>query len=153
MAYGLDHYIPDKIDKRRLEVEFENLYQNILWTTDKIEEEKTLNLKTKFLNCFKTYRKVNVPYQYKENVKNLSTNKNICLLKQDKGRGIVIMDQTKYVEKCLEILGSDNFIELQEDPTAQFETRVQTCLRKMKKRLGAATYSTIYPTASHNSMK
>ena len=69
-------------------------------------------------------------------------------MKQDKGRGIVIMDRTKYVEKCLGLLEGDKFIELQEDPTAKFETRVQTCLRKMKKRLGAATYSSIYPTAS-----
>ena len=27
LSYGLDHYIPNEIDKRRLEVEFENLYQ------------------------------------------------------------------------------------------------------------------------------
>ena len=40
LAYGLDHYIPDKIDKRKLEVEFENLYQNILWHADDIEEER-----------------------------------------------------------------------------------------------------------------
>ena len=58
------------------------------------------------------------------------------------------MDRTKYVDKCLNILQTDKFTELREDPTAKFESRVQNCLRKMKKRLGPQTYNTIYPTAS-----
>ncbi len=148
LAYGLDHYIPDKIDKRRLEVEFENVYQNILWNAKDIGEDKKLNIKTKFLSCFKNYGTIKTPYEYKETVKRLSKNQNICLLKQDKGRGIVIVDRSKYVEKCLDILQTDKFTELPTDPTAQFENRVQICLRKMKKRLGFATYNSIYPTAS-----
>ena len=148
LSYGLDHYIPDKLDKRRIEVEFENLYQNILWNAKDIGEQEKQNLKTKFLGCFRDYGKINAPYEYKDTVKKLSSNKSICLLKQDKGRGIVIMDRTKYVEKCQNILQSDKFVELQEDPTAKFESRVQKCLRKMKKRLGAVTYNSIYPTAS-----
>ena len=148
LAYGLGHYIPDKIDKRRLEVEFENLYQNILWSANDIGEQEKQNLKTKFLGCFRDYGKINAPYEYKDIIKKLSSNKDICLLKQDKGRGIVIMDRTKYVEKCQDILHSDKFVELQEDPTAQFESRVQKCLRKMKKRLGQTTYNSVYPTAS-----
>ena len=128
----MDHYIPDKIDKRRLEVEFENLYQNILWSANDIGEQEKQNLKTKFLGCFRDYGKINAPYEHKEIIKKLSSNKDICLLKQDKGRGIVIMDRTKYVEKCQEILHSDKFVELQEDPTAQFESHVQKRLMRMK---------------------
>ena len=148
LAYSLDHYIPEKVDQRRLEVEFENLYQNILWSADKIEEEQKLNLRTKFLNCFKNYKSIKTPYEYRDIVKKLSKKQDICLLKQDKGRGIVIMDRNKYVEKCLQILQTDKFTELQDDPTARFESRVQNCLRKMKKRFGPATYNVIYPTAS-----
>ena len=81
-------------------------------------------------------------------MKRLSKNKDICLLKQDKGRGIVIIDCNKYVEKGLNILQTDKFTELQEDQTAAFETRVQKCLRKMKKSFDKTTYNTIYPTAS-----
>ena len=58
------------------------------------------------------------------------------------------MDRKTYADKCLGILQTDKFNELEEDPTAKFESRVQTCLRKMKKRIGPATYSAIYPTAS-----
>ena len=148
LAYGLDHYIPEKIDKRRLEVEFEDLYQNILWTNKDLGEEAKLNLKSKFLNCFRNFNKIKTPYEHADTVKKLSKNKDICLLKQDKGRGIVIMDRNKYVEKCLSILETDKFEEIEEDPTAQFEKRVQTCLRKMKKRFGKQVYNTIYPTSS-----
>ena len=107
-----------------------------------------LGLKTKLLNCFKNYGTIKAPYEYKETVKKLSENQDICLLKQDKGRGIIIMDRNKYLEKCLGILNTDKFTELKEDPTAQFETRVQKCLRKMKKRFDPATYNAIYPTSS-----
>ena len=128
LAFGLDHYIPEKIDKRRLEVEFEHLYQNILWTNGNIGEDEKLNLKSKFLTCFRNYGKIKTSYEYAEVIKNLSKNKDICLLKQDKGRGIVIMDRAKYVEKCMGILQTDKFIKLQEDPTEKFEKRVQNCL-------------------------
>ena len=58
------------------------------------------------------------------------------------------MDRNRYVEKCLSILETDKFEEIDEDPTAQFEDRVQRCLRKMKKRFGKQTYNSIYPTSS-----
>ena len=70
------------------------------------------------------------------------------LLKQDKGRGIVIMDRNKYVDKCLEILNTEKFVKLEEDPTGKFENRVQKCLRGMKTRLGKQTYNSINPTSS-----
>ena len=58
------------------------------------------------------------------------------------------MNRSKYVEKCLEILETNKFTELPSDPTAKFEKRVQTCLRKMKTRLDPGTYNSIYPTSS-----
>ena len=79
----------------------------------------------------------------------MSTNKEICLLKQDKGRGIVIIDNSKYTEKCLELLDSDKFIEIDDDPTQNFEIRVQKCLKDMKSRLGFKEYKSIYPSSSH----
>ena len=38
-------------------------------------------------------------------------------MKQDKGRGMVIMDKSKYQEKCLMILDNDNLKTLDHDPT------------------------------------
>ena len=100
------------------------------------------------MSTFRNYNKIKAPYEHRETVKQLSNNKDIVLLKQDKGRGIVIMDRTKYVEKSLAILNTDKFIELDDDPTAGFQKRVQDCLRSMKKRLGPKIYNSIYPTSS-----
>ena len=148
LAHGLEHYIPERIDKRKLEIEFEQLYKDIIWNAENITGEEKLRLKTKILGCYKNYSTIKTPYEYKETINKLSKNENICLLKQDKGRGIVIMDRNKYVEKCMGILQTDKFEELTDDPTGKFEIRVQHCLRKMKKRLGQVTYNSIYPTAS-----
>ena len=148
LAHGLEHYVPERIDKRKLEVEFEQLYKDILWNAENITGEEKLSIKTKILSCYKNYSTIKTPYEYRETINKLSKNENICLLKQDKGRGIIIMDRNRYVEKCLGILQTDKFEELTEDPTGKFEIRVQNCLRKMKKRLGMSTYNDIYPTSS-----
>ena len=37
-------------------------------------------------------------------MEHLSNNHNICIMRQDKGRGVVIIDKLKYTAKCLELL-------------------------------------------------
>ena len=37
---------------------------------------------------------------------------------QDKGRGVVILDTTKYTEKCMALLNTERFKRLTTDPTA-----------------------------------
>ena len=92
LAHSLNRYIPDRIIyERKLEVELEHLYKNILWNAANIGEEEKQRLKTKILSC--TISTIKTPYQYKETVNKLSKNENICLLKQEKGRGIVIVDR------------------------------------------------------------
>ena len=43
------------------------------------------------------------------------------ILKQGKGRGIVILDTTKYTEKCMALLNTEHFKQLTTDPTATTE--------------------------------
>ena len=57
------------------------------------------SLKTKLKSTCEKDSKINLPYEYKKVKRNLSKNKNIVILKQDKGRGVVILDATKYSEK------------------------------------------------------
>ena len=38
-------------------------------------------------------------------------------MKQDKGRGVVVMDRSKYTEKCFNILETEQFTKLRHDPT------------------------------------
>ena len=45
------------------------------------------------------------------------------ILKQDKGRGVVILDTTKYTEKCMTLLNTEYFKRLTTDPTAATDQR------------------------------
>ena len=69
-------------------------------------------------------------------------------MKQDKGRGVVILDRNKYVEKCLSFLQTTHFKKLTADPTCSTERKVQNSLRKVKKHLPEKTYKKLYPTGS-----
>ena len=70
----------------------------------------------------------------------LSRNKDLCILKQDKGRGVVLMERTKYRNKCLEILETNQFTKLNHDPTKSVEEMIQRLLRKFKSRLSQKEY-------------
>ena len=46
------------------------------------------------------------------------------MMKQDKRRGVVIMERNKQFEKCLALLNSEQFAELNKDPTATVEMKI-----------------------------
>ena len=145
----MGEYMPERFDKRRIEVEFELFYQNILPHTKDLTTDDKTNLKSKFLNAFRNYSGMKIQYKYKETIDKLSRNNDICFLKQDKGKGIVLMDRTKYVEKCESFLNGEKFEKMEHDPISSFETRVQKLfLRSLKKRFSPAIYQNIYPTSS-----
>ena len=58
------------------------------------------------------------------------------------------MDHSKYMEKCLSILSTSQFAEIDHDPTAYIEGKVQRTLRKIKNKLPLFVYSKTYPTGS-----
>ena len=43
------------------------------------------------------------------------------VLKKDKGRGVVVIDRNTYTEKCLNLLNTDSFFQLDHDPTKAIE--------------------------------
>ena len=51
-----------------------------------------------------------MPYQFRTVIDNLAKRKDITILKQDKGRGVVIMDRGKYTEKCFNLLNTEQFL-------------------------------------------
>ena len=69
-------------------------------------------------------------------------------MKQDKGRGVVVIDRMVYLEKCLDILDTNKFTKLGTDPAKKTEGKIEQVLRKIKRSLSAQKYSTIYPTGS-----
>ena len=91
---------------------------------------------------------MNLPYKYRKIVNDLSRNKDIVIMKKDKGRGVVVMKRGKSFGKCLAILNTEQFLQLQKDPTSSLERIFQCTLRKIKQKLPTDVYAKLYPTGS-----
>ena len=105
-------------------------------------------MKTKLRGTRERYSKIHVPFKFKTNFDCLSKNRSICIMRQDKGRGVVVMDRSKYTEKCLNILQTEQFTKLRHDSTMSIENKIQWELRKLKTRLTMQEYRQLYPTGS-----
>ena len=126
----MDQHIPPNIARNAIETELEYFYQNILNDISNIPRHDLNNTKTS-ISTYKKYYNTRVPYKYQEVMKQLYMNKAIVIMKQGKGHGVVIMNQSKYFDKCLLILQSKQFTKLDHDPTGTMENKVQKTLRKI----------------------
>ena len=102
LAFGLNHHIPTKTGRNTLRIEYEMFFQNLLKDITHIPENEVGQIKTKLLNVkstFEKYSNAKVPNYQKKDINNLPKRENIIIMKQDKDRGFVIMDKTKYTEK------------------------------------------------------
>ena len=81
-----------------------------------IPDEQLAVLKTRIRNTCHKYNRINVPYRYREIIRNSTNNEKIKVLKKDKDRQVVIMDSSQYMNKCLNMLNNDNFLKLTDDP-------------------------------------
>ena len=148
LSFGLRHHIPTKSKDVAIEVEFEQFYQGLLRNLTHIPDNELTSLKTKLRSTCEKYSKINLLYKYKKVIYNLSINKNIAILKQDKGRGVVILDTTKYTEKCMALLNTEYFKRLTTDPTAATEPKIDKVLRKIKSKFSEQEYKRLYPAGS-----
>ena len=55
----------------------------------------------------------------------------------------MILDRSRYMEKCFFNLSTSQFDEIDHDPTAYIEGRVQKIMRKTKSKLLSFVYSKI----------
>ena len=69
-------------------------------------------------------------------------------MKQGKGCGVMISDQTKYIEKCYNIISTNQLSKLDKDPTRTLENKVQPTLCKLKDKISESEYKKLYPTES-----
>jgi len=84
-------------------------------------------------------------------LKSLRRNKNIVILKPDKGNGVVVLDRATYNQSILNLItDSSKFNNLNCDPTLSREGKLQRLLRKLKKNgeIDDTTYKDTYPTGS-----
>ena len=79
----------------------------------------------KLRNTCKKYCKIKVPFKYKEVIKKLSNNNSIVILKQDKGRGVVIMNRSAYLGKRFTLLNTSQFNKLAKDPMHATGRKIQ----------------------------
>ena len=89
-----------------------------------------------------------MPYKHRKTIENLSKRDDVIILKQDKGRGVVLMDKNKYTEKCMLLLNTKQFKKLDNDPTKTTEGKIQRMLRRIKPKLSEHEYKVLYPFGS-----
>ena len=109
LSYGLNHHIPTKANKNAVSTELEHVFQNVLKDVSNILENGLRYIKTKLRNSFEKYCNVKVPKHQKNVINNLMKRSDVIFMKQDKGRGVVIMDKSKYTEKGLTLLSTKSF--------------------------------------------
>ena len=146
LSYGHDHHIPGNVTRNETNTEFELFHQSIVRDVSNLPEYNIDRIKIKLRSVCEKYHNVKTPYKHQAIINNLSKNKNIVILKQDKGTGIAILNRSKYIEKCLFLQYSNQFTEIYHDSTDSVERKVQTKLRKVKTKLSSNIYSQVYPT-------
>ena len=150
-AVKINKYLRVKIGSQILDAEIRNEHckkKKLLKQVRNIhlDQESQDELKSKIRRTCKNYSKIKIPYQQQKVMNNLSNNKNIILIKRDKGRGIIIFDRKHYIEKCFSIVDSEQFKKLKKDPKETLEFKVERTLQKIKNVLSEKDYKKIYPT-------
>ena len=104
LSYNLDGDIPVKLNENKIQIEFESFDYNIMQHTGHLRQNEQDKLKSKIRWTCENYYRIKISYQYKEIIKTFSNKKDIIILRQDKGRGVVVLNRTSYIEKCSNIL-------------------------------------------------
>ena len=149
ISYGLDHHIPTNINSNVITTEFESFFQSLLKDISNMPENKINKVKTKLRSTYEKYCNIKVPHTQRKIIFDLSKRDDNILLKQDKGRGLVVlMDRSKYTEKCLKILSTKQFTVVENDHTKPLESKIQHALRKLKSKITDQEYKHLYLTGS-----
>ena len=135
------------MNENKIKTEFERFFYHGQKYTSNLDQQIKDELKTKVTRTFQNYSKVNVPYKFQHLIDNLSANKGIIIMRQDKGRGVTILDRKDYIETCLNILDTKQFHKLSKTQWRPWK-RMQRVLRKTKCHLEEREYKKLYPTGS-----
>ena len=95
LSFGLEQHIPNRSCKNSIYTEFEQFYQRIFHNIRYLPQDDINRIKTKMRSTCEKYSRINVPCKYRKIVIDLSRNKDIVTMKQDKGRGVVVMNRGK----------------------------------------------------------
>ena len=149
---GLTYSIcPPKLDRASVFTSFEQIHKTMV---DHIKDTSLASsLKADVAHLAHSYVASFRPKDLHKHrvLKQLRNNKDIVILKPDKGNSVVILDKTIYNNGLYEIINDNTkFKRLQEDPTLAREDKLQRFLRGLKKKqcLTDDEYKDIYPCGS-----
>ena len=148
LSFSLDQHIPTRVNENKIKTEFESFFYQVQKYTSNLDQQIQDELKTKIRRNCENDSKVKVPYKFQHGIDNLSKNKSIIIMRQDKGPGVTILDHKDYIEKCLNILDTKQFRKLSKDSTKTLERKIQHVLRKIKCHLEEKEYKKFCPTGS-----
>ena len=119
------------------------------------DEKQSGEVKTKISNLAHSYVNSYKPtlHALKKHpiLKRLANNKDIVILRPDKGSGTVILNRDEYIKKLSDIISdTSKFKKLSADPTLLREGQLQRFLRKLKNKqfFTKEVYDKIYPSGS-----
>ena len=101
------------MNRNKLFTEFEKLYKNIVNDIPNLPEHNTIALKTKLRHTCEKYSQIEVPSKYHTIIDNLRRNKEFVILKEDKGKGGISLHTTVYIDKCLSMVNTQQFQQLE----------------------------------------
>ena len=117
--------------------------------------DQTENLKTEIAhlaqNYVSSYKPTSTDLKKHRILRNIRNNREIIVLKPDKGNGVVIMDRKVHKDCCLNITNDKTkFKNLEKDPALNSEGKLQRFLGKLKTKvsLDETTYRDTYPKGS-----
>ena len=113
-----------------------------------MEVKKTLK---KIQNKSKTT--LNITSEEFKALKELKEDKSRIILTADKGVALVIMEKNEYIKKAEELLNTDTYKKIPEDPTNKQKNRLINILKNIKTEggLNEETYRRLYPTGAVSS--
>ena len=88
----------------KIQTELESFNHNIMKHTGHVRQNEQDQLKSKKQRTCENYYRIKIPYRYEEIIKKLSNNKDIIILRQEKGCGVVVLNRTSYIEKYSNML-------------------------------------------------
>ena len=163
LAFGLDFGLPiSKLNFFHYFLKFEELY-NSLSRDSVIANDQCLEFKNRLqsiankyfynFSAFKIFSAI-VTKSDISILKSLGRNKEIIVTRPDKGRGVVLLDKDKYVEKMNNIISDETkFSEIKEPIqvySLRVEDKINNFLRKLKNMylLNEQTYKSLFVTGS-----
>ena len=98
--HGLDQHNSSNPYRYKINTNFEYFYLIILNEISNLLQHHLDNIKTKLRSICMKYHNSKAANKYKKFIDRLSKN-NIIIIKQDKVCVVIILDRTKYIDKCL----------------------------------------------------